>query len=137
MNRLRVVLSFVALLLAGSFVLSCGSGQGQLQSITLSPATADAQSYPNGMVPFTATGNYLDPSHTVTPQPATWSACSQNIPTTEVSVTSAGVAQCASGASGTYSIYAFHSSGKNCGTLPVGPCGSQCGALGSAQLTCP
>src|SRR5713101_9702387 len=83
MERLWFMLSFLALVLAASFALSCGAsshGQGQLQAITLSPTTADAQS-----VQFTATGIYINPSHTVTPQPATWGACYQGAPTTEVS----------------------------------------------------
>ena len=108
MEKLGFTLSFLALLLAASCVLSCGAGQGQsqLQSIALSPATADAQDYPNGQVPFTATGYYNNPSHTVTPQSATWGACQQNATTTDVSVTAKGVAQCASGAVGTYTIWA-------------------------------
>ena len=137
MQELRFMLSFLVLILATFFAASCGSRQGQLQSITLNPASADAQAYPNGQVPFTATGYYVDPSHTVTPQPATWSACFQGIPTTDVSVTTEGVGQCASGASGTYSIFAFDPSGKMCTDVPVGPCGAQCGVVGTAQLTCP
>lgn len=69
MKELRLMLSFLALVLTASFALSCGAsshGPGQLQSITLSPATADAQDYPNG-VPFTATGYYIHPSYAVTP----------------------------------------------------------------------
>jgi hypothetical protein len=137
MQELRVMLSFIVLILATFFAASCGSGQGQLQSITLNPASADAQAYPNGQVPFTATGYYVDPSHTVTPQTATWSACFQGIPTTDVSVTTEGVAQCAGGATGTYSILAFDPSGKICTDVPVGPCEAQCGVVGTAQLTCP
>jgi hypothetical protein len=54
MEKLGFVLSFFVLILAASFALSCGAGQGQgqgqLQSIALSPATAQ------GEVQFTATG---------------------------------------------------------------------------------
>ena len=52
----------LVLLLAAPFTLSCGAGQSQLKSITLSPATADAQAYPDGQVQFTATGYYVNPS---------------------------------------------------------------------------
>jgi hypothetical protein len=49
MEKLRFVLSFLTLILAASFALSCGAGQqSRLQSITLSPANADAQSFPDG-----------------------------------------------------------------------------------------
>ncbi|MBZ5664977.1 MAG: hypothetical protein LAO30_10270 [Acidobacteriia bacterium] len=136
MNRFPFMLSFVALVLAVAIALACGAGQSQLQSITLSPATADAQSYPNGLVPFIATGHYVSPSHTVTPLPATWSACYQGIPTTDVSVTTAGVAQCAAAATGTYSVFAVASSGKSCNDA-VGPCGNGCSVVGTALLTCP
>jgi hypothetical protein len=103
MKKFRLMLSFLTLVLAASFLLSCGASQGpgQLQSITVSPATADAEAQ------FTATGYYVHPSHTVTPQPATWAACYQGAPTTDVTVTTTGTAQCASGAAGTYTVFAF------------------------------
>jgi hypothetical protein len=124
MEKLCSVFSFLVLVLAASVAVSCGAGQGQLQSIALSPATADAQAYPNGLVPFTATGHYVDPSRSVTPQAASWSACYQGNPTTDASVTTAGVAQCASGAAGTYSIFAVDPSPRICQkTIPDGPAG--------------
>ena len=47
MKKLRFMLSFLALILAASFTMSCGaSQQSQLQSITVNPANADAQSFP-------------------------------------------------------------------------------------------
>jgi hypothetical protein len=130
MKKFRFAFSFLALVLAASFALSCGSGQGQLQSITLSPAAADAQQQ------FTATGSYVHPSHTVTPQPASWGACQQNVPTTEVSVTQGGMAQCASGATGTYDVFAFVTVNPVC-TVAQNQCGDGCTVVGKAQLTCP
>ncbi len=141
MERLRFILSFLALVLAACLALSCGASQGQsqLQSLTLSPASADAQDYPNGQVPFTATGYYSNPSHTVTPQSANWVACQQNEPTTAVSVSQGGIAQCVSGAAGTYSINAWDtliSPGiLNCPATNT--CGEGCTVVGTAQLTCP
>ena len=141
MEKFRFGLSFLALVLAASFaLLSCGSGShSQLQSITVSPATADAQAYPDGEVPFTATGSFIHPSRTVTPQSANWVACQQNEPTTAVSVSQGGVAQCASGATGTYSIKAWDtliSPGVlNCPSTNA--CGGGCTVVGTAQLTCP
>ena len=137
MEKLRFMASFLALVLAACLASSCGTGQGQLQSISLSPATADAQDYPDGQVPFTATGHYVNPTHTITPQSATWVACQQSGPiTTEVSLSQGGVAQCAIGAAGTYSINAWD-------TNKIEPCAiNACGILvcaivGTAQLTCP
>jgi len=131
MERLRLMLSFLAPVLAASFALSCGAsshGPGQLQSITVTPATADAQE-----AQFTATGIYVHPSYTVTPQPATWGACYQGAPTTDVSVTTGGMAECASGATGSYTIFAFD--GTNCNVISA--CGGGCTIVGTAQLTCP
>jgi hypothetical protein len=147
MAKLRFTLSFFALLAAASVALSCGASQqpggarqpGSLQSIALSPANADARSFPDGEVPFTATGHYVDPSRTVTPQPANWVACQKGLPTTDASVSSAGIATCASGAIGAYSINAW--------TIATGPgttnctaitaCGGGCTVEGTAQLICP
>jgi hypothetical protein len=132
MKKFRFAFSFLALVLAAFFALSCGSGQGQLQSITLSPAAADARQQ------FTATGYYSNPTHTITPQPANWVACQQNAPTADVSVTNTGVAQCASGAAGTYSIKAWDI--PNVGVYPCPAqtaCSGGCAVWRTAQLTCP
>jgi hypothetical protein len=135
MENLRFMLSFLALVLAVSFALSCGASQrpSQLQSITLSPATADAQNYPNGQVQFVATGYYIHPSYTVTPQSAAWGTCYQSAPTSDVSVTTRGMAQCANGATGTYTVFAFVPT--NCNLITA--CGGGCTVQGNAQLTCP
>jgi len=138
-GRFPFTISFVALLLAASLALSCGASQSQLQSMTVSPATADAQSYPGGEVPFVATGYYKNPNHTVAPQPANWVACQQNAPTNQVSVTSTGVAHCASGATGTYSIKAWDIPNMagvyNCPVMTA--CGGGCTVEATAQITCP
>lgn len=137
MEKVRFALSFFALVLAASLALSCGANQNQsqnqLRTIMVSPATADAQNYPDGQVPFIATGIYVNPTRKVTPQPASWNACQQNAPATEVSVSNTGVAQCEGGASGTYTIDAFDPT--NCTTITA--CGGGCTVLGTAQLTCP
>ncbi len=140
MERLRFTLSLLTLVLASLFALSCGAssqGQDPLQSITLSPATADAQDYPNGEVQFTATGNYIDPSRTVTPLSAGWGTCYQNASTNEVSVTAGGLAKCASGAVGTYTVWANDPPNPNVGCLAMTACGGGCFVAGTAQLTCP
>lgn len=143
MRRVWSALSSFAVVFVAFALLSCGSNSssmmgpvgpnGLLQSITLAPATANAQAYPNGQVPFVATGSYIDPVRKLTPQPATWGVCQQNAPTTEVTVSKTGVAACVMGASGTYTVFAYVMT--NCNLLNV--CGGGCTIIGSAQLTCP
>lgn len=135
---------FLALLVTTAVIaLGCGSSNadnsqppslGQLQSITLSPAVANANDYPNGDVQFVATGYYKTPPSPVTPLIVqTWGACQANNPTSEVTVSSNGLAQCAEGATGTYSVFASVLTDCNV----IGPCGSGCYVTGTAQLTCP
>ena len=127
------LLFLVLLVLATAIAIACGSSH-TLQSIAVNPATADANGEP---VQFTATGYYNNPPSPITPQPATWGACYQNMPTNNVSVSSTGLAQCASGAAGTYTVFAYDLVGKACPQW-VGPCGgSGCSVTGTAQLTCP
>lgn len=136
--------------LAACFILSCGANQNtanqnRLASITLTPTTADAETFPDGQVQFTATGDYVNPPKVVTPLSATWLTCSnvpsgQPTPTTEVSVTQTGVAQCASGATGTYMVVAMDpdTTGSGVYNCPAETaCGGGCNATGTAQLTCP
>lgn len=147
MQRLPLALFSLALVLAAAFALSCGvSSQNQaplqsqsqdpLQSITLSPATADAQDYPNGQVQFVATGYYIDPSRTVSPLAASWGTCYQEASTNEISVTAGGLAQCAPGAVGTYTVWADDPP-SNVYCLAITACGGGCFVAGTAHLTCP
>jgi hypothetical protein len=139
MEKLRLTLFSLAMVLVASFALSCAATSsplsgganptGQLQSITLSPATADGE----GPVQLIATGHYNTPPYEVAPLSATWGACYQNAPTSEVSVTATGLARCAGGAAGTYSIFAFRMT--NCNA--VTSCGGGCTIVGTAQLICP
>jgi hypothetical protein len=139
--RPQVFFLVLLLVLAAAIMLACGSptaiGTNQshgLESITLSPATADASGYPGGLVQFVATGHYTTPPSPVTPiVPQVWGACYQNAPVSVVSVTSKGLAQCLAGSSGTYTVFA--SDMTNC--LAIGPCGAGCQITGTAQLTCP
>jgi len=143
-----LALSF-ALILVATISLNCGSSthfmglicssaptvtnNGEPQSVTLCPAVADAKDYPDGEVPFVAIGAFAtSPSPALLPF-ATWGVCQQNAPTTGITVNSAGVAQCASGASGTYTVWA--TGGPNT-CLVVSACGA-CGPTGTAQLRCP
>jgi hypothetical protein len=144
------LLSFSFLLvLAVAIILACGSpsspitpncgsnptvtNPGVLQSVMLCPAAADAQDYPDGQVQFIAIGAYNTQPSPALLKTVVWGACQQNQSTTGVTVSNAGVAQCASGASGTYTVWA--TGGPILCNL-VSPCG-ECGPTGSAKLTCP
>ena len=139
----KYVLSVFSLaILAIALTLACGSSTPtyMLQSVNLRPTAADAQGAP---VQFTATGYFnLQPS----PEQlfsANWGVCYQNLPTTAVSVSSSGLARCAAGSVGTYTVWAWAeragSCGGNNGEDPANLCGgaSECQVTGTAQLTCP
>jgi len=134
-------LLIVALVVAASVALSCGSAADpvQLQSITLSPSAADAKDYPNGQVQFTATAYYSNnPTLGVPLTTSGWGSCYQNLATDEVTVSRTGVARCASGAAGTYTVWANappNVNGPNC--LAITACGGGCFVAGTAHLTCP
>ena len=131
------VLVLAILVLAAAIGVACGSSSHTLQSISMNPQTADAKGSP---VPFIATGNYDAPPRQVTPQPATWGACKQNIPTNDVLVTANGTAQCGPGAVGAYTVFAYVNlgSGSCKQTVPGSQCGvGACVVTGTAQLTCP
>lgn len=138
MQKLRLTLLSLALALAlaASFALSCGTtshptASDQLQSITISPATAAIVDTIT-QVQFTATGHYNGPPYTLTPQSAAWGACYQNAPTSAVTVSSSGLAQCATPGDETVTIFAYDMT--NCNVLTV--CGGGCTIVGTAQLTC-
>jgi hypothetical protein len=139
MERLPLALFFLALPLAASLALSCGTSQNKdpLVSIALTPATADAQDSPNGQVQFVATGYYINPSRTVSPLTAAWGTCYQEVSTQEISVTAAGVAQCAPEAVGTFTVWADDPPLPNAACNAITACGGGCFVAGTAQLTCP
>jgi len=143
MKQYRPQLFFFLLVVIAAITLACGvSPPRLLESVALSPMLADAQNYPGGLVQFTATGTYTKPPSPVVPLSATWGACdSSGNSTSQVSVSASGLAQCATGAVGTYFVWAFDS-------IPVGAtggttcnfnaCGGGCGHVaGTALLTCP
>lgn len=151
MSRLGYLVSIVFLGLAGCMFLACGGSPGQIQSITLSPPSADAQNYPNGKVPFVATGHYNAAPTTVTPLQASWGVASEQLvngvetfgfANGALSVDTNGVAQCTAGASGTYAVGAWVNLAVNgpppgCPSGPFGQPYACLAVLGTAQLTCP
>src|SRR5712692_7957639 len=101
MNKLGAIL--LILWFAGVFgTIGCGSSTPRtLQSVTVSPATADAQDFPNGEVQFVATGFFNKPPSPVTPfQVSSWSVTPDSLATIDQN----GLAKCAAGQSGTATI---------------------------------
>lgn len=150
MKNVRIQLSFFLLISAAAMALACGSSMSHIfpnctsstsganatgfpQSVGVCPATADAKDFLDGQVQFIATAYYLNQPPVTPLTNATWGACYQNAPTDEVTISNKGLAQCASGASGAYSVFA--SVPTNC--LVIGPCGAGCQISGYAKLTCP
>jgi hypothetical protein len=141
MRKYALSIFFLAVL-AIAITLACGSSPAYvLQSVSLSPSTADAQGSP---VQFAAMGYFNQQPSPVKLLSANWGACYQNQRTTAVSVNTDGLAQCAAGAVGTYTVWAWAESaadscGGNNGEVPANPCGGagECQVTGAAQLTCP
>ena len=138
MRRLLVLLAVAAIFV---LTVSCGGrsmmmmSSRQLESIMVSPASADAKNS-NGMVQFSAMGTFNMAPMTTTP-PVLWSVgnpfSSQPVPA-GVSINANGLAMC-SGFNGTVEIMA---------TAPMDPSipVSQMSMMtmnvsGMAQLTCP
>jgi len=139
MNSCRALL----VLLTASFFISLSSGCGSsrdLLAVSISPAAADAQNFPNGMVQFTATGTFSrDPTTaTLGPNDVTWCVGTSTgtcglIGLTGGVVDSNGMAHCANGFSGTVNVLA--------GVPSTEPHTANTGAVlkifGAATLTCP
>jgi hypothetical protein len=122
-------------------VLGCGSGSMMnsnrvLQSMTISPAMADAQNFANGRVQFTARGVFNKPPspQQVTFQPpysGGWSLIANGAqPVATMSAT--GLAQCVPGAVGTDTVVAMASANAAMGTGATGVM-----VQASTTLTCP
>jgi hypothetical protein len=128
---------FFLLVLAAAITLACGS-ERMAESISISPATADAQNFANGQVQFTATRYFNKQPSPVTPLTATWGVCAQAGNPDAVTVSASGLAQCAPGATGTYGIYANVQNPSHGVCTVAATCGGGCWTVvGRAQLTCP
>jgi hypothetical protein len=126
---------FLFLLILAAITLACGSPTPPtriLQTVNISPPSAEGQAQ------FIALGFYDPPYAAPVVLTATWGACYQNAPTTEVTVSSAGFAQCGVGASGTYTVFGSAPSGPHvCPEILASCGGGGCQVAGTAQLTCP
>jgi hypothetical protein len=136
MKRLPWMPAGLLLLLA---IAGCGSNR-QLQSVSLSPASADAQNFPNGHVPFIATGTFSKPPSpmNLTSKDVFWCVGSSNggcigNANPGANLDQNGVAQCNPGFVGTATILA----GTQSSVMMIPDQGSQLKIFGSAQLTCP
>jgi len=128
---------FLFLLPLPLFSVGCGSSR-DLQSVTILPAAANAQNFPNGKVAFTATGVFSKPPspETLTNMDVSWcvgsqGTCAGNI-NPGVTVDGNGVASCLGNFTGTRTILAGKA--KSVGMPDQG---GQLSIFGSAQLTCP
>ena len=137
-RRVRNVARLAGMLAVASATVGCGSmgssSNRVLQSMTVSPAIADAQNFPQGQVQFSAMGTFskapspaLVPVPFVSPYTGSWLSANSNVAT----ISQNGVAQCVAGASGTVTIQAVVSSNSAMGTQ------MSTGVSASSQLTCP
>jgi hypothetical protein len=138
MTRSSLLSAAVAFLTIALASTGCGSNR-TLQSVTLTPASADAKNYPNGQVRLVATGTFSKPP---SPSPLTSSdvlwcagaagACAGNI-MPNVTVDQNGVAQCRPGFVGTATVLA----GTKSTAMTMPDEGPQLKVFGAAQISCP
>ena len=120
---MRRILRVGPLVAAVVIIVGCGSNNSMIR---VSPAVADAKNYPEGVVPFTASGA----------SNLTWcigtmnGVCNGNIASPAV-IDSTGHAQCIQG-SATVTVLA--GTGIRMG---IPDAGEQLSSFGTAQLTCP
>ena len=130
--------SVFAVLICGA--VGCG-GSRHLQSVSLSPASANAQDFPGGRVQFTATGTFSKPPSPVelTGNDIFWcigsdtGLCVGNAQP-GATVDQSGIAGCNQGFVGTVTVLAGKTSPMMMGNPDQG---SQLQVFGTAKLTCP
>ena len=127
----------VALIMAVTQNVGCGamnSSQNRaLQSIAVTPASADAQTFAMGQVPFTATGTFSEPPSPApisfaAPYSGGWLVSDTKIAT----INQSGTAQCVPGATGTVTVTAKASANSGTGTQNM-----SVAVAGTATLKCP
>ncbi len=136
----------IAIVCLGLVVLfSCACGGGRtLQSIAVSPASADGASSPNGQVQFTASGSYSSAPVTATPPNLQWTvdylpwqAQPEIITINTPTISATGVAQCpAAGANASAETHKILAIAANIDNAAIATDGSNA-VVGSAQMTCP
>jgi hypothetical protein len=135
MKGLRILLLYPPLAFSTIFLQSCGAPvmSRQILSVTISPASATAQS---GQVQFVATGTYNTAPYTVTPLTATWGI--SGYPQQLGTITQNGLAACSKSSSGTTTVEAWvQLSGPVCNVIDSAGRPACNNVWGSAQLSCP
>src|SRR5581483_1669908 len=135
MPRFRFLVPCVLSLFAAAS-LSCSSNH-RLQSITISPASADAKDFSNGQVQFTAMGNYGMMTQSAPVKVLWWNSTPWVLaPTTPpgFNIDSNGVATCTN-LTGMFSLWATAPKDQSIAVSQMTQSTSQVTA--TAQLTCP
>jgi hypothetical protein len=131
-DAVRKITSHLVVALGVLGLSSCGAhSERHVVSITVSPATASAQDFPNGKVQFTASATFDKPPSPVVLNPATWVIQPPPNPPDAVSIDQNGVAQCKAGFAGTVMIEGGQT---QCPDTAKDACIFK---SGSAQLSCP
>jgi hypothetical protein len=133
-NFLRAGFALSLLVISGCGAMNSSSNNRVLESMTVSPASADAQNYANGQVTFTATGTFSKPPSPamvpvpfVAPYSGSWVVSDPNI----AAIDQNGMAKCMPGATGTVTVTAQVSANSaGMGAMSVA-------VLAKAMLTCP
>ena len=131
--------TFLILIFFGLGIAGCGgSSSRQLQSLTITPASADAQAFPGGKVQFTAAGTFNMAPTTVMSPSVMWSIGTPfspppvNMPA--ASVDANGLAQC-NGFVGNVIVEATAPTEPE---IPLAQMTSMTTTVsGTAQMTCP
>ena len=109
---MQLAIAVIVLCLAVATTACGNSSSRTLQSVIANPATADAQTFPNGKVQFTPTGIFNKAPIRVTPLPACSAPNSAGAcltawavsPNTVATIDQKGLAQCVAGQSGIATI---------------------------------
>ncbi len=141
MSKFRFLPSLIPLCLLCAACLSCGSSTG-LKSVTITPATADAKSSPNGQVQFTAMGTSHGSTGSVPVNVRWWNSrpwftAPTPTPANEINIDDNGIATCTNipGLSGTFTIWATAPKDQSIDPSQMKQSTPQ--VTGVAQMTCP
>jgi hypothetical protein len=135
-ENLSMGAALVLAAILGPALNGCGmnsmSSNRVLQSMTVSPAVANAASSPDGKVQFKASGTFSKPPSPdvvtfVAPYSGSWTVSDLHLAT----ISQSGLAQCVAGATGTVDVIAIASANS------AGPGAMSIAVRGTAKLTCP
>jgi hypothetical protein len=136
LESLSVCLALISVTALGLALNGCGmnsmSSNRVLQSMTVSPAIANAASSRDGKVQFKAAGTFSKPPSPdvvtfVAPYSGSWEVSNPAVAT----ISQSGLAQCVTAASGAVDVIAIASANS------AGPGAMSIAVRGIAKLTCP